>query len=514
MALKGNTNEERIWNFLKAHDFTDTGAAAMMGNMQAESCCRSDNLQDTYNTRLGMTDAQYVAAVDSGNYGNFANDGAGFGLNQWTWGPWKKSLLEFSRMQGKSIGDLEMQLEYLLAVLSGDCAAVLKKCRTGDSIRAISDVILTQFERPADQGEGTRAYRAKLGQSFYDKFAGAEVIVEDPAPATEPAPEQPVRSSRETFVATAASFIGCMEADGSFRKIIDYYNQHKPNGKYTMSYNDPWCAAFVSAIALMCGLEDIIPIEVSCPQMIVMFQRLGCWVENDAYTPSPGDIILYDWHDNGAGDNTGTADHVGIVREVSGSTFTVIEGNMSDAVGQRRMSINGKFIRGYGVPRFDAVKPTPTPTPAAGPETPGTAAVNVKMGDTVRFTGSVHYVSSDAASGPSCKPGIAKVTALAPGAKHPIHLIAVAGGGSTVYGWVNASLVQSLEKEIAVGDLVQFKGGPHFLNANAATDRGQPPAGPARVTAMARNSKHPYHIIHTDSRSYVYGWVDADSVTK
>ena len=100
MALTGNTNEERIWNFLKAHDFTDTGAAAMMGNMQAESCCRSDNLQDNYNTRLGMTDAQYVAAVDSGSYGNFANDGAGFGLNQWTWGPWKTEASE-SKCTGK-----------------------------------------------------------------------------------------------------------------------------------------------------------------------------------------------------------------------------------------------------------------------------------------------------------------------------------------------------------------------------------------------------------------------------
>lgn len=512
MALTGNTNEERIWNFLKAHGFTDAGAAAMMGNMQAESCCRSDNLQDTYNTRLGMTDAQYVAAVDSGSYGNFANDGAGFGLNQWTWGPWKKSLLEFARMQGKSIGDLEMQLEYLLAVLSGDCAAVLKKCRTGDSIRAISDVILTQFERPADQGESTRAYREGLGHSFYGKFAGTGGAQEEPEPETS-APVQQTRSDREIFVATAASFIGCMEADGSFRKIIDYYNQHKPNGKYTMSYNDPWCAAFVSAIALMCGLEDIIPIEVSCPQMAVMFQRLGSWVENDAYTPSPGDIIFYDWEDSGAGDNTGTADHVGIVREISGSSFTVIEGNMSDAVGQRRMTVNGKCIRGYGVPKFGSGSATPTPTPT--PADQGTpSAVSVKIGDTVRFTGSVHYVSSEAASGPSCKPGIAKVTALAPGAKHPIHLIAVAGGGSTVYGWVNESLVQGLQSEIAVGDLVQFKGGPHYLNANAATDRGQPPAGPARVTAMARNSKHPYHIIHTDSQSYVYGWVDADSITK
>lgn len=515
MALTGNTNAEKIWFFLKAHGFSDNGAAALMGNLQAESALRPDNLQDTYERSLGMTDAQYVAAVDSGAYTRFGNDAAGFGLAQWTWGPRKVALLDFAKAQGKSIADLEMQLEYALAELSADFGNILNLCRGPESLRRISDVILTEYERPADMSESAKAYRAKLGQQFYDQLAGKAAAQS----ATVIAVTGSGQTSREKFVETAASFIGCMEADGSFRKIIDYYNQHKPSGKYRMSYTDPWCAAFVSAIALMCDLQDIIPIEVSCPQMIVMFQRLGAWVENDAYTPSAGDVVFYDWDDNGVGDNTGTSDHVGIVRSVSGSTFTVVEGNMSDAVGQRRMSINGRYIRGFGVPKFSTA-PVSTGTdsgsaPAPAPATHSApATLAFRQGDTVRFTGSVHYVDSQAGSGPSCKPGIAKITAVAAGAKHPYHLIAVAGGGSTVYGWVNAAQVESIATEIAVGDIVRFAGGPHYLNANAATGRGQPPAGPAKVTAMAKNAKHPYHIIHTDSQSYVFGWVDADTISK
>lgn len=519
MALTGSTTAEKIWNFLKAHSFSDNGAAALLGHMQAESALRPDNLQDSYERSLGMNDAQYIAAVDSGAYGNFAHDAAGFGLVQWTWWSRKEALLAFAKAQGKSIGDLEMQLEFCLAEMAADYKTVLTKCRSTDSIRAISDEIMVKFERPADMSDNAKAYRAKLGQQFYDQLAG-KTAAQEVAVVETPAPVQPTKSSREIFVETAASFIGCREDDGSFKKIIDYYNQHKPSGKYRMSHTDPWCAAFVSAIALMCDLEDIIPIETYCPQMIVMFQRLGEWIENDAYVPSPGDIVLYDWDDSGVGDNTGTADHVGIVRSVSGSTFTVIEGNMSDAVGQRRMSVNGKFIRGFGVPKFSTAPATGNTGSGSGsgtpaPTTPSTPAVlTFKQGDTVRFTGSVHYVDSQAGSGPSCKPGIAKITAVAAGAKHPYHLIAVAGGGSTVYGWVNAAQVESIATEIAVGDTVQFKGGPHYLNANAPSDRGHPPAGPARVTAMAKNAKHPYHIIHTDSQSYVFGWVDADTITK
>lgn len=68
--------------------------------------------------------------------------------------------------------------------------------------------------------------------------------------------------------------------------------------------------------------------------------------------------------------------------------------------------------------------------------------------------------------------------------------------------------------EIKVGDVVQFAGGPHYKSATAGTNSGSPKAGPAKVTAISKGSKHPYHIVHTTSASTVYGWVDADKVSK
>ena len=64
----------------------------------------------------------------------------------------------------------------------------------------------------------------------------------------------------------------------------------------------------------------------------------------------------------------------------------------------------------------------------------------ISKGDTVNFTGKTHYNSSGAnAIGYGCKSGKAKVTAIKAGAAHPYHLQAVAGKGSTVFGWVNKS---------------------------------------------------------------------------
>lgn len=160
--------------------------------------------------------------------------------------------------------------------------------------------------------------------------------------------------SRSKVVKQAQAWIGLKESDGSHMKIVNIYNSHKPLARgYKLKSTDSWCAATVSAVAIECGYTKIIPTEVSCPQMIELFKKLGEWQENDAYKPSEGDVIFYDWDDSGSGDNRGTSDHVGIVEKVSGNTITVIEGNKNNAVGRRTLKVNGKYIRGYGVPKYD-----------------------------------------------------------------------------------------------------------------------------------------------------------------
>ena len=62
---------------------------------------------------------------------------------------------------------------------------------------------------------------------------------------------------RNTACAQARRWIGKNEADGSFREIIDVYNAHRPAGSYRMTYADPWCAVFVSAVGMAAGLANV-----------------------------------------------------------------------------------------------------------------------------------------------------------------------------------------------------------------------------------------------------------------
>lgn len=93
-------------------------------------------------------------------------------------------------------------------------------------------------------------------------------------------------------------------------------------------------------------------------------------------------------------------------------------------------------------------------TPSTGGST-GTAAADINVGDEVEFTGTRHYVSATATNASSCKPGKAKVTAIAKGKAHPYHLIAVSGAGSTVYGWTDAADIKTDAATTAASYLVK-----------------------------------------------------------
>lgn len=167
-------NAQKIWDKLISAGLTPAGAAGLMGNLYAESGLNPRNLQNSFEEKLGMSDAGYTAAVDCGAYGSFVTDGAGYGLAQWTYSSRKAALLAYAKARGRSIGDLDMQVDYLLQELQSLFPAVLRLLRSTSGVREASDCVLLQFERPANQSAANCARRAGYAQEFYDKFAGGE----------------------------------------------------------------------------------------------------------------------------------------------------------------------------------------------------------------------------------------------------------------------------------------------------------------------------------------------------
>jgi hypothetical protein len=180
------------------------------------------------------------------------------------------------------------------------------------------------------------------------------------------------KTVRLQIVASAEKWLGCKESDGSFRPIIDLYNAHEPLAVgYLVQYSDEWCAAFVSAVAIECGLTDIIPTECGCQRQIALCEKLGCWEEDDAYIPLPGDYIFYATK-NTADKNEAWSNHVGIVVGTNGNTIKVIEGNYNESVSYRTIEVDNVTIRGYGLPDYASVVPEEVPSETSVEDTTAT----------------------------------------------------------------------------------------------------------------------------------------------
>lgn len=183
-------------------------------------------------------------------------------------------------------------------------------------------------------------------------------------------------SDRQKPINYLIQYLGIKEGSAEHKAILAVFNNSGLCTRYKMTVNDAWCATGVSAAFIATGLSSIFPcVECSCENMITLAKKAGIWVENDAYVPSMGDVILYDWDDSGSGDCTGWSDHVGIVVSVNGSMIKVIECNKNNTVGYRNITVNGRYIRGYITPKYKSAA-----TPITGKKTVAEVAKEVISG--------------------------------------------------------------------------------------------------------------------------------------
>jgi hypothetical protein len=117
-----------------------------------------------------MSDEKYTESVDNGSYADFINDGAGYGLAQWTYCTRKEQLLNFAKNAGVSVGNINMQMTFLCQELQR-CKNAWKALETADSVLAASNAVLREYEKPADQSLDVQQKRAGYGQEYYNRHA-------------------------------------------------------------------------------------------------------------------------------------------------------------------------------------------------------------------------------------------------------------------------------------------------------------------------------------------------------
>lgn len=165
-------------------------------------------------------------------------------------------------------------------------------------------------------------------------------------------------ATRAEVVKIAKKYIGAKQGSKKHKDLVNTFNRVRPHGEVG-NYTCAWCAIAYTAFLIKADMtRKQAPMSYNCDRLIEDAKALGIWVENDAYVPKKGDGIIYYWNDSGKGDCRSGASHVGTVEKVNKKkrTITVIEGNKgtTHACGRRVISINGRYIRGFIVPKFDS----------------------------------------------------------------------------------------------------------------------------------------------------------------
>lgn len=435
MSLIGKTVEEQMWNFFMARVGNAYGVAALMAHWFAESGLNPKNLQNNFEKKLGYTDESYTKAVDNGSYTNFVHDSAGYGLARWTYWSRKQNLLCFAQERGCSIGDTEMQFEFGYHELSTGYKAVLAVMKSAKSVREASDVLLTQYERPADQSEAVKVKRAGYGQKYYEKYAGS---------ALNGGNNMSVRighasiSERGTINGAKGDQTGgevCVRS--WYSKPWDYVAIH-PDA----AVREKHAKAVEAACAnnnIGYGQSDRNTLNTLAKAAGYDLSRVGkcncdcSSLQNVAAVASGASGATY-------GSNGWTTSTMKAALQKLGYKIIADSTYLSSAAYCVRGAIYVKASSHTvcGLDNGASYKKTLEKAGISETATPGKDSnTTYKVGDVVSFNGTKHYTSANDTAAKTCKPGKAKVTAVSAGAKHPYHLVHT-DSTSNVYGWVDA----------------------------------------------------------------------------
>ena len=159
-----------IWDQLYKEIKNPFGVAALMGNLFAESSLNPMCM--TGKNAKGIDPDTYVTDVSKGKITSeqFAHDGIAFGLAQWLYWSRKEKLYEFSKGDGRSIANVNLQIAFLLQEIK-TYQTVWRTILEAKNVKEPSDIIMERYEKPSNVSTQAKTKREFFGMEYYDAFA-------------------------------------------------------------------------------------------------------------------------------------------------------------------------------------------------------------------------------------------------------------------------------------------------------------------------------------------------------
>lgn len=348
---------KQVWQYLTTHGMTKAGAAGMMGNIKAESGMIPDRVEILCLKRLKevgkiYTDATYTAFVDDGTITReqflhpLPGKQYGYGLCQWTSPGRKGGLYDLAKSEKVSIGNLNMQLEFLIRELKTSYQSVWNVLSTTSNVREASDIVLTKFEMPADVSNSVKMTRYNYSMGYYNEFVKEDNVITSEAQAIDIVLRIASEEVGYQEKASAAN-LDDKTANAGSNNYTKYGRDMHNIQPSNMDYPAAWCDAFVDwcfykafgaslAKQILCGDFDDYTITSAN-----YYKKAGRW----STTPKRGYQIFFK--------NANGICHTGLVYQVEDNIVYTIEGNKSNAVRKAQYNKDDTYIAGYGMPGYE-----------------------------------------------------------------------------------------------------------------------------------------------------------------
>jgi peptidoglycan hydrolase-like protein with peptidoglycan-binding domain len=264
-------------------------------------------------------------------------------------------MYDFHRSRGKSIGDSDTQISFLLWEMQHDFPNQWKLITSSHDLADCSWQLLDKWENP-DEKKKQKLIREKSAKDFYDLFANLN-FEEAHAMTKQEAVELVLNQARAEVgyhEKASNSMLDDKTANSGssdwnkYARDLDRLKNFYNGGKNGYSWCDIWCdwlfvKCFGSEIGRQMLCQPLNSAGAGCKFSVQYYKQYGRWITG---TPEPGDQIFFTYA-------PGEYSHTGIVESISGGVVNTIEGNVSDSVGRRSYAVGSSNIAGYGRPRWE-----------------------------------------------------------------------------------------------------------------------------------------------------------------
>lgn len=327
---------------------TKAGAAGCTANILAESAGSSINVEN----RSNIDDETYTAMVNNGSYKNFVDDRYGYGLCQWTLPSRKEDLLAYAKGLGVSIGDAEMQFNFMIKEMIESYRKVWNVLSTTSDPYEAGYIMCSQFERPANT-EVSSQVRGNRAKEIYAQYKNTESneMYYNPQKVIDIALSQVGYHEKASNADLDDNIANSGDQNWNkyardLDKLSGFYN-----GPKNIGYNGAWCDIFVdwafvtaygraAAQYLLCQPDN--SAGAGCSFSAGYFRNKG---QFHISNPQPGDQIFF-------GTGLNNVWHTGLVVSVDATYVYTVEGNTTDSVARRTYRLDDSSIYGYGRPKW------------------------------------------------------------------------------------------------------------------------------------------------------------------